>query len=129
VEKMITHIHAITVLVTDQDRALDFYQNALGFVVTADNKMANGFRWITVAPQGAETNLILYKASPNQLDKVGVWTGMVLYTEDIEKTYSQLTAKGVVFSVEPQKLDWGGVEGQFKDLDGNSYELVERPRH
>jgi hypothetical protein len=34
-----------------------------------------------------------------------------------------------VFSVEPQKLDWGGVEGQFKDLDGNSYELVERPRH
>jgi lactoylglutathione lyase len=129
VEKMITHIHAITVLVTDQDRALDFYQNALGFVVTADNKMANGFRWITVAPQGAETNLILYKASPNQLDKVGVWTGMVLYTEDMEKTYTQLTAKGVVFSVEPQKLDWGGVEGQIKDPDGNSFELVERPRH
>jgi uncharacterized glyoxalase superfamily protein PhnB len=92
-------------------------------------KWQMAFAGLLLAPQGAETNLILYKASPNQLDKVGVWTGMVLYTEDMEKTYTQLTAKGVVFSVEPQKLDWGGVEGQIKDPDGNSFELVERPRH
>jgi catechol 2,3-dioxygenase-like lactoylglutathione lyase family enzyme len=61
---MLTRIGTITVQVTDQDKALDYYVKKLGFEKRADQPMGPGMRWLEVAPPGAETRILLYKASP-----------------------------------------------------------------
>jgi catechol 2,3-dioxygenase-like lactoylglutathione lyase family enzyme len=52
---MISYIHSTTVIVKDQDAALDFYTNKLGWEKRNDNDMGNGERFLTVAPKGATT--------------------------------------------------------------------------
>lgn len=130
---MITHLEMVTIYVTDQERALGYYRDALGFEVTHDMTWKENFRWLTVAPTGGETKLVLYKADlkmPEESSRVGQWTGLVFYTDDIAGTYQTLKGRGVHFSKEPEKMDWGGIEAQFVDPDGNRFELVENPaRH
>lgn len=126
---MITHLNTVSVYVTDQDRALSFYKDALGFDVTADMGDEN-FRWLSVAPKGAQTHLVLIKATPEKahwFSKIGKHTGFVFYTDNIQQTYEAFKAKGVHFPVEPKKQDWGGEEATFADQDGNRFELVQRP--
>jgi len=61
---MLTKIGTITVQVTDQDKALAFYTQKLGFEKRSDQPMGPDQRWIEVAPQGAQTRILLYKATP-----------------------------------------------------------------
>ena len=56
---MITNLESVTVYVNDQDQALDFYVNKLGFEKRADNPMGPGMRWVTVAPPGGKTEIVL----------------------------------------------------------------------
>jgi len=129
-DPVITNLNSVNVTVSDQDRALAFYRDALGFEVTMDMGDAN-FRWLTVAPKNSKTNLVLFKATPSQPEwstRMGQHTGYVFYSDDIQKTYEELNAKGVEFTAAPKKLDWGGIEGTFSDPDGNLFELVQTPK-
>src|SRR5579859_6753690 len=90
---MLTRIGTITVQVTDQDAALAYYTEKLGFEKRADIPMGPDQRWIEVAPAGAETRVLLYKATPDQPGadsyeaaqaSIGKDTGMVLDVDDIE---------------------------------------------
>ncbi len=67
---MITHIHSVPIVVSDQDRALKFYRDALGFEVTADstNPLCPDNRWLTLKPKSGQTNIMLLKVSPRQAD-------------------------------------------------------------
>ncbi len=56
---MISHIHATTIVVSDQDKALDFYVKVLGWDKTEDAPMGPGMRWLTVAPKGVATHISL----------------------------------------------------------------------
>ena len=60
---MITHIHSATVAVADQDAALDFYVNTLGWEKAMDSMFGEGMRWLTVVPPGATTQLVLAHTS------------------------------------------------------------------
>ena len=110
---MITHVNSITVFVTDQDRALDFYVNKLGFKKRRDEAMGPGApRWIEVAPGNAQTSLVLYKpteempgASTFELAKslIGTFTTFVFNTDDMEALYKELSGKGVEFPDKPSK--------------------------
>jgi len=60
---MLTRIGTITIQVSDQDKALEFYTKKLGFEKRMDQPMGPGQRWIEVAPPGAQTRILLYKAS------------------------------------------------------------------
>ena len=89
---MLTKIGTITVQVKDQVKALEFYTQKLGFETRADRPMGPGQRWIEVAPPGAETRILLYKATPEApgadsyeaaLAGIGKSTGIVLETDDI----------------------------------------------
>ncbi len=126
---MITRITHTTVPVTDQDRALAFYRDVLGFDVIEDNKdLVPGFRWLTVAPKGSEVSIVLHKPTPDTPEgafKAGTWTGMVLLTDDLDGDYERMKSKGVTFTAEPRDEAWG-TEAQFADPDGNMFELVER---
>ncbi|MHB0871608.1 MAG: VOC family protein [Chloroflexota bacterium] len=126
---MLTGVGTITVQVTDQDRALEFYTRKLGFEVRADQPMGPNQRWIEVAPPGAQTRILLYRATPEAPGAasyeearatIGKPTGMVLETDDIVATFAELKANGVPIEDEPKQQPWGWW-GVFTDQDGNTY--------
>ena len=95
---MITHLHAATVVVTDQDKALAFYVGVLGWENPDDVPMGPGMRWVTVRPKGAATHIAL--ALPGWFTKkpsleVGIETGIAFSTTDMMKTYAELKKRGV----------------------------------
>jgi predicted enzyme related to lactoylglutathione lyase len=121
---VITRASTVGIYVSDQDRALDFYIRKLGFEKLADDPIGGGARWIEVAPQGAETHLVLF-TPPGQEDRIGTFSNVVLSCEDIEDTYEELKGRGVEFTEEPSEQPWG-MWAQFRDQDGNEFGLIER---
>jgi lactoylglutathione lyase len=119
---MIKHVSLATVYVSDQDKALDFYVNKLGFEVRADDTMG-AMRWIQVAPKGAVTTIVLAHGYGGwSEDKVGQFTGIGLEADDLEATYRELSSRGVEFTEKPSRQPWG-TQSQFVDQDGNGYVL------
>lgn len=124
---MITNIATIDIYVRDQDVALDFYVNKLGFEVRAD-RPAGKYRWIEVAPRGSKTTLVLCTPAfeTGSEEKVGGFSEIQLETDDIQRTHDDLVGKGVSFTVQPQLMHWGNWHSQFVDPDGNEFFLIQR---
>ncbi len=125
---MITRVHSTTVIVSDQDKALDFYVNTLGWEKRADAPFGPEMRWLTVAPPGATTELVLAHtswASWGAPATGGGNTGIALVTPDIDAAYETLTGRGVKFKEPVVTLEWGQKGTWFYDLDGNEFFLVE----
>jgi lactoylglutathione lyase len=123
---MITHVGTVSIYVKDQQKALEFYRDVLGFEVRQDQPMGPNARWIEVAPRGAQTRLVPF-TPPGQESRIGTFSGVVYACEDIEGTCKTLTEKGVEFKQKPEKQPWGGTMAQFYDLDRNTFVLVEMP--
>ena len=124
---MITHIHTVSIYVSDMDRALAFYRDALGFDVLTDDRSIPGYRWLTVGPKGAQTSLQIIHVTPDRKDeaaKMGTHTGLVLYTDDIHAVHDHLKTHGVKITEALRQEMWGW-EVQFADPDGNTFELVQ----
>jgi catechol 2,3-dioxygenase-like lactoylglutathione lyase family enzyme len=114
----------ITVAVKDQEEALAWFTEKLGFVKRVDQP-GPGMRFLTVSPQRQpDLQVILASWFP---EKIGKNPTAVLYTDDCRKTYEELAARGVEFSESPQPRPFG-LQAVFKDLLGNSYALVEPGR-
>jgi catechol 2,3-dioxygenase-like lactoylglutathione lyase family enzyme len=135
---MVTKISHITIFVRDQKKAHDVYVGKLGFKVNTDMKMENGMRWLTVNPPGqADVEIVLAEPRapmipPNLvahyealLDAQAMGAG-VLECDDCQKTYEELSAKGIEFSKKPTK-EFYGTEALFKDGCGNWFSLTQRP--
>lgn len=135
---MIDSVGMVPIFVSDQQRALEFYRDRLGFKVVMDDPYSgygsDGFRWITVAPEKGGAQLILYHPEMNPgggdelLKRVGTWTGIVFYTDDVMGTYRTLKERDVPFDDEPRKQPWGGYECFFRDPDGNRFHLGPPPQ-
>ena len=121
---MITKASTVGIYVSDQDQALDFYTNKLGFEKLTDEPMGSDARWIEVAPAGAQTRLVLY-TPPGQEDRIGTFSNVIFSCEDMNSTYQELKGRGVEFSENPSGQPWG-IWAQFKDPDGNEFGLIER---
>ncbi len=120
----ITEIATILVPVSDQDRALAFYSERLGFAKTKDFTFG-GNRWIEVQPGSGTVTLALSRGGAGQ--HPGVDTGVRLATDDARADHAALKAAGV--EVE-DLLEWGGgVPPMFvlHDPDGNRIVVVEQP--
>lgn len=126
---MLTGITHITVLVEDQDEALAYYTETLGFEKRDDVPTPDG-RWLTVGlPHTDFPQLVLMGADDDaQREAVGRqvpdYTAFVLATDDCRKEYERLSAAGVAFEGQPTDQPWG-VEVSFEDLYGNRYSLLE----
>lgn len=122
----ITKITHVTVLVNDQDEALNWYTEVLGLEKRQDDaKTIPGFRWITVAPKGQTApEIVLLRAEDRDRDRVGHGTLWVLETEDCEEAHQCLEKRGVKFITEPKKAPWG-VSAMFEDLYGNRFNLAQ----
>jgi predicted enzyme related to lactoylglutathione lyase len=116
---MFTKVGTIGVGVTNQDRALDFYVNTLGFEKVADEPMSATERWLAVAPSGAQTHIMLGLRGQSGGDKTG-FTGYILHTDNFEATCATLKGRGVTFTSGPSTEPWGKW-AQFADPDGNEF--------
>jgi catechol 2,3-dioxygenase-like lactoylglutathione lyase family enzyme len=120
----ITDVGTVGVPVTDQDRALEFYRDKLGFEVRMDGSFGEGFRWIEMAPPGATTTVALValeKAPPT-----GVDTGVRFTTSDAAADHAALRERGV--DVDPVVIPYPVPMFTLRDPDGNRLYVVERPR-
>jgi catechol 2,3-dioxygenase-like lactoylglutathione lyase family enzyme len=134
---MITGLTISTVWVLDQDSALKFYTEKLGFELQNDVQMGPGARWVTVNAKGQpEHALTLMVPGPPAVDPEsaqqlralvakGVLGAGVMSTDDCQKTYEELSARGVEFIQEPRRRPYG-IEALFRDDSGNWYSLTQR---
>ena len=118
---MLKLITFVTVPVRDQQKALDFYTRKLGLTVLTDQPFGNGVRWIELKIPGADTGLTLFTPQGWE-SRIGGFTGISFLSDNVEKTYQELTARGVEFEQPPKKESWG-TSALFKDVDGNTFVL------
>jgi predicted enzyme related to lactoylglutathione lyase len=117
---MITQVSFVSIPVADQQRALAFYTEKLGFEVTTNEPMGEGARWIELKPKGgAQTGVVLF-TPPGQEDRIGTFATAAFACDDVRKTYEELHARGVEFTMPPTDQPWG-VMAQFKDSEGNTF--------
>lgn len=128
-------IGVLGLYVHDQDEALDFYVNKLGFHVHADHRNGS-YRWLTVKhPNQPSLELGLFLPQEPVLDAAtaqtmremvakGAMPPLVLVVEDCRASYDALKAKGVEFTQEPIAR-YGGVDANFRDPSGNAWKMVE----
>ncbi|MER7979970.1 VOC family protein [Streptomyces sp. NPDC095817] len=116
----ITYASFVTLPVADQDRALRFYRDVLGFEVTADLEMPPG-RWLQVAPAGAQTVFTLSGPGMGGFTPGGS-RGIMLVTTDVDADCARLAAAGVAVEG-PDDLPWGRM-ASFRDPDGNGLMLI-----
>ena len=119
----ITDIGTVGIPAADQDRALAFYQDKLGFEVRMDAPFGEGLRWIEVAPPGATTSIAITPTLEGH--PVGVDTGIRLSTGDARSDHAALSAAGV--DVDAEVLPYPVPMFTFRDPDGNTLYIVERP--
>jgi predicted enzyme related to lactoylglutathione lyase len=118
---MIKAVKFVSIFVSDQDRALQFYTEQLGFSIVTDQPMGEDARWIELRIPGADTGVVIVKPMmPEQ--KVGGFQPMVFGTDDVQKTYDLLVGRGVTFSQPPRTEGWG-TSAIFSDPDGNVFVL------
>jgi predicted enzyme related to lactoylglutathione lyase len=111
----IKSVGSVAVVVKNGTRAKKWYKEKLGFVVNSEDG-----HWITVAPpksRGFEIHLCEGK----HLEKGN--TGILCFADNRDKTYSELSKKGVKFTQKPDDQGWGKY-AQFQDIDGNGFWLV-----
>ena len=128
-------IGVVGLYVHDQDEALDFYVNKLGFVVHADAR--NGaYRWLTVKhPNQPTIELGLFAPQEPVMDAAtaqtmremvakGAMPPLVLVVEDCKAAYEAMRKKGVEFTQEPIAR-YGGVDANFRDPSGNGWKMIQ----
>jgi len=138
---MITKLSHVTLFVTSQDAAKDFYVNKLGFTVHTDHTMDGGFRWLTVvAPEQPDLEIVLLEpkegpmldaeaaAGVRMLLRKGVLGAGAFETPDCKEMYRTLKAKGVQFAGEPQERFYG-TEAIMRDGVGNWFSVTQTKPH
>ncbi len=118
---MITQIKFVNLPVQDQDRALSFYTDKLGFTVITDQPFDEKQRWIELRIPKAETRIVLFTPD-DHADRIGGFFNAVFTCDDIDATYREMSAKGVAFIKPPSKQHWGSF-ALFKDSEGNQIGL------
>ncbi|MEO0895354.1 MAG: VOC family protein [Bacteroidota bacterium] len=127
-------IKIVSIPVTDQQKALDFYTDILGFVKKVDLPLGGGNRWLTVVSQNDQDGPeLLLEPAPlhfepskvyqDSLKEAGIpWTQF--YVDDCQAEFNRLSQLGVTFSMEPKEMGTV-VAAVFDDTCGNYIQIVE----
>jgi predicted enzyme related to lactoylglutathione lyase len=123
---MIDALSFVSIVVNDQDAALDYYTYKLGFEKRGDRAFKGLPRFLTVAPKGqTEPEIVLVKTGASSIKaSPGGHTGLVFRTDDCRTDYTTLKERGVKFIGEPMEMPFG-VQALISDLDGNLFFLAE----
>jgi catechol 2,3-dioxygenase-like lactoylglutathione lyase family enzyme len=115
-------IQVVSVPVADQERALAFYRDTLGFEVKTDAEFGAEMRWLELEPPGGGPSITLVTWFDDM--PPGSLQGVVLGTDDIVADHDRLTERGIEFTGPPAAQPWGTF-ASFNDPDGNSWVLVQ----
>jgi predicted enzyme related to lactoylglutathione lyase len=123
---MLEKVFYTSVLVSDQDKALDFYTNAVGMKLRVENPTPEGPRFLTVGVDGDDFQLVLWPGTPGQAQPVNGRppASVTISTDDCRKTVEALKSRGVEFVSDVLEFPWGYI-AQFRDPDGNVLQLRE----
>lgn len=133
---MIENMTHVMLFVKDQNEALDFYTNILGFVKVTDVSPAPGWRFLSVAPKGQGTEIILHvpnvemqgeAEAKRETELIGKTPSLMFKVDDCKKTCDELRSKGVTIVMEPGEAPYG-IQALIVDLYGNPLWLIEHPR-
>jgi catechol 2,3-dioxygenase-like lactoylglutathione lyase family enzyme len=120
-------VATVIVPVSDQDRAIEFYLDKLGFEKRTDVPFGKteGERWVEVAPPGAATTIAI--VPPREGEPTGIETRIALGSSAIDADHADLRARGVDVDAEVMRMG-GPVPPMFflRDPDGNRLLVVER---
>ena len=116
---MINRLKFVSIPCVDQERALKFWRDTMGFKVATDQPFDDKQRWIELKIPGAETEVVLFSSDGM---KAGGFFNGAFTADNIQKTYEELKARGVEF-VQPPKAEPWGTSSIFKDSEGNSFVL------
>jgi len=126
--------------VHDQDEALAFWTEKVGFEIREDVTVAEmgNFRWLTVAPPGQDDISVVLMAIPGppmidegtrgeiaNLTAKGFAGTVFLTTDDCIKAYEEMSARGVEFTEQPTEQPYG-IDAGFRDPSGNSVRITQR---
>src|SRR5215831_10973436 len=130
---MEARISQFTLVVKNQEEALEFYTQKVGFEKKTDFTPPGSYRWVTVGPKGQELELALFQAgTPDPRGWSKDWAPgrnppIVLLVDDTRKTFEELRSRGVQFKqAEPETYNWG-VSATFSDPDGNLFSINQLP--
>lgn len=120
-----------SIFVNDQEKALRFYTEVLGFLKKADVP-AGGFRWLTVTSPDPVNNVdLLLEPNVNPIAETyqkGIYESGIpataFFVDDIEQEYRRLTASGVEFHSKPEASE-GTISAMFDDTSGNLIQLIQ----
>jgi predicted enzyme related to lactoylglutathione lyase len=118
---MITHLKFVGIPVRDQQAALKFYTDKLGFEIATDQPFSDKQRWIELRIGNSATRFVLFTPTGHE-DRIGTFFNGSIACDDVEATYRQLRRRGVEFVREPVKESWG-TSAIFKDSEGNQFVL------
>jgi predicted enzyme related to lactoylglutathione lyase len=123
---MLQKVFYTSVLVSDQDRALDFYTNVLGLEHRITNPTPDGPSFITVGVEGDDFQLVLWPGRPGEAEPVmgRPPASVTIETGDINTTFEEYRARGVRFETDVLEFPWGRV-AVFQDPDGNRLQIRE----
>ena len=121
----ISKLSTVVIPVSDQDRAIEFYVDTLGFEKRTDTPFGNGYRWVEVAPADAVTTIAIVPPPPGK-PTGNVETGIGLATGDIDADHADLKSRGVDVDAEVSRMgDPVPPLFFFRDPDGNTLMVVE----
>jgi predicted enzyme related to lactoylglutathione lyase len=122
-ETMLKRVVYVAVMVSDQDKALDFYTNVIGLERRSDYPTPAGPRFLTVGVEGQDFELVLWPGTPARSE-----AGSAVYTievEDCRTAFETLKSRGVKFEP-PEMLEFAwGYAARFQDPDGNLLQVRE----
>jgi catechol 2,3-dioxygenase-like lactoylglutathione lyase family enzyme len=123
----IAKLGVVCIPVSDQERAIEFYVDTLGFEKRADVPFGNGYRWVEVAPAGGETTIAIVPPPPGK-PTGDVETGIGLQTHDVDALHAELRDAGVDVDAEVSRMG-DPVPPMFwlRDPDNNTLMVVEVP--
>jgi catechol 2,3-dioxygenase-like lactoylglutathione lyase family enzyme len=120
----ITQVGTVIVPVSDQDRAIEFYTDKLGFEKRADIPFGDGNRWVEVAPADAATSIAL--VPPREGEPIGIDTHVGFSTKDADADCASLLTQGVDADAEVMRMgDPVPPMFFFRDPDGNRFMIVQ----
>jgi len=121
---MIVSVKFVSIPTRDQDRALAFYTEKLGFRLITDQPFGPTQRWIELGIGHSDTRFVLF-TPPGDEDQVGCRFHGALACDDVEATYRQLVERGVEFEAPPTRQPWG-MFAVMTDSEGNRFVLSSR---
>jgi len=121
---MIKGIKFVSIPTRDQERALHFWTEQVGLAVATDQPFDETQRWIELRIPGADTRLVLFTPKGHE-ERVGGFTNLSFWSDDIDATYQQLVDAGVEVLGPPKKMEWGA-SMMFRDPDGSTFHIGSR---